>query len=264
MKPVAYRTLKVEKTDGIAVLTLNRPEVLNAVDDVMHRELVDVWPALAADPEIAAVVLTGAGRAFSAGGDMRWLESAHRNFGGQQRMMREALDIIEHMLRLEQPIVAAVNGPATGLGATLALFCDIIIMSESARIGDTHVRAGVVAGDGGTVIWPLLVGLHRAKEYLMTADLLDAREAERIGLVNRVVPAEELMPTALRYARRLAEGPAWAVRWTKLALNQWLKWGMSLTMPAALALEMLTFNTDDQLEAVRSFMAKRPPQFKGQ
>lgn len=263
MAQQTFRTLKVEKDEGVAVVTLNRPEALNAVDEVMHRELVDVWPALAADPEVKAIVLTGAGRAFSAGGDMRWLESTHRNFLGQQRTMREALDIIENMLRVEQPMVAAVNGPATGLGATLALFCDIVVMSETARIGDTHVRAGVVAGDGGTVIWPLLVGIHRAKEYLMTGDLIDGREAERIGLVNRAVPADEVLPTALAYARRLAEGPVWAVRWTKLALNQWLKWGLSLTMPAALALEMLTFNTEDQAEAARAFMAKRQPRFSG-
>jgi len=258
-----YRTLRVEREEGVAVVTLNRPEVLNAVDATMHRELAHLWPALATDPEVRAVVLTGAGRAFSAGGDMRWLEATHGHFPAQTALMREALDIIEDMLRVEQPLVAAVNGPATGLGATLALFCDIIVMSETARIGDTHVRAGLVAGDGGTVIWPLLVGIHRAKEFLMTGDLIEAREAERIGLVNKVVPPEELMPTALAYARRLSQGPPWAVRWTKLALNQWLKWGLALTQPAALALEMLTFNSEDQREAVRAFLEKRPPRFQG-
>ncbi len=259
----AYQTLRVDREEGVAVVTLYRPEVLNAVDETMHRELAQVWPALAADPEVQAIVLTGAGRAFSAGGDMRWLEATHGQFPAQRALLREALDIIENMLRVEQPLVAAVNGPATGLGATLALFCDIIIMSETARIGDTHVRAGVVAGDGGTVIWPLLVGIHRAKEYLMTGDLIEAREAERIGLVNKVVPPDQLMPTALAYARRLAQGPPWAVRWTKLALNQWLRLGLTLTQPAALALEMLTFNTQDQQEAVRAFLEKRPPRFQG-
>jgi enoyl-CoA hydratase len=259
-----YRTLLVSKEGNVAIVTLNRPEVLNAVDEVMHSELVGLWPALAADPEVDAIVITGAGRAFSAGGDMRWMQSTiQRSFLGQRQTMREALDILENMLRVEQPIVAAVNGPATGLGATLALFCDIIVMSEMARIGDTHVRAGVVAGDGGTVIWPLLVGIHRAKEYLMTGDLIDGREAERLGLVNKVVPPEELMPTALAYARRLAAGARWAVRWTKMALNQWLRWGLTLTQPAAVALEMLTFNTDDHREAVQAFLAKRQPQFQG-
>lgn len=259
-----FTTILVEKEEGVAIVTLNRPHVLNAVDEVMHGELVELWADLAADPEVNAIVLTGAGRAFSAGGDMRWMETTIQgNFLGQRRTMKEALAILEHMLRVEQPIVAAVNGPATGLGATLALFCDIIVMSETARIGDTHVRAGVVAGDGGTVIWPLLVGIHRAKEYLMTGDLIDGREAERIGLVNKVVPPEELMPTALAYARRLAQGATWAVRWTKLALNQWLRWGLTLTQPAAVALEMLTFNTDDHKEAVKAFLAKRQPHFQG-
>jgi len=230
----------------------------------MHRELTELWPTLGSDPEVKAIVVTGAGRAFSAGGDIRFLQAVHGNFLKQQHLRREAMDLVENMLRVEQPMIAAVNGPATGLGATLALLCDIVVMSETAKIGDTHVLAGVVAGDGGTIIWPLLVGLRRAKEYLMTGDLIDGREAERVGLVNRAVPPEQVMPTALQYARRLADGPAWAIRGTKLALNQWLRWGFLLTMPAALTLEMLTFNSRDQLEAAAAFIAKRAPNFIGE
>mgnify|MGYP000415728436 CR=1 FL=1 len=264
MTAQSYQTILIEKREGIATVTLNRPEVLNAVDEVMHRELTQLWPELGSDPAVKAVIITGAGRAFSAGGDIRFLQAVHGSFLKQQHLRREALDLVENMLRVEQPIIAAVNGPATGLGATLALLCDIVVMGETAKIGDTHVRAGVVAGDGGTIIWPLLVGIHRAKEYLLTGDLIDGREAERVGLVNRAVPPEQVMPTALQYARRLADGPAWAIRGTKLALNQWLKWGLLLTMPPALALEMLTFNSRDQLEAAQAFLANRPPRFTGE
>ncbi|MBI3965455.1 MAG: enoyl-CoA hydratase/isomerase family protein [Chloroflexi bacterium] len=259
----AYQTLKVDKADRIAVLTFNRPEQLNAVDATMHQELVTIWRDLAEDDEVAAIVVTGSGRAFSSGGDLRWLAAHNKSFDRQRRLMREAHLILENMLAVEQPIIAAVNGAATGLGVTLALFCDIVVAGERARFGDTHVRAGIVAGDGGAAIWPLMVGLHRAKEFLLLGGLLNAHEAERIGLVNRVVAADQLMPTALELARRLADGPTWAIRYTKVSLNQWLKFAMTLTVPTSLALEMLTFNSEDQAEAARAFLDKRAPRFGG-
>jgi enoyl-CoA hydratase len=156
-----------------------------------------------------------------------------------------------------------LNGVASGLGATIALFCDIIIAAKTARIGDPHVRVGIVAGDGGCVIWPLLVGPARAKEYLLTGDLVNAEEAERIGLINRVVAPEELYPTALALAQRLAAGAPKAIGWTKLSVNRWLKEGLNLIMDASLGLEWITFGTEDHREAVDAFLEKREPKYKG-
>lgn len=263
-----YTTIQVVKQDRVAQVILNRPEALNAVDRVMHRELENLWLELAEDGEVNAIVLTGAGRAFSAGGDLRGmkarLESPAENFAHIRRIQRGALALVENMLEVEQPIIAAVNGAATGLGVTIALLCDIIIASEQARFGDTHVRAGLAAGDGGAAIWPLLVGIHRAKEFLMTGDIISAREAERIGLVNKVVPHEELMPTSLALAQRLAQGPIWAIKWTKVSLNKWLKFATNMVVPTSLALEGHTMATEDHLEAVNAFLEKRQPQFRGQ
>lgn len=164
---------------------------------------------------------------------------------------------------MEQPIVAAVNGDAVGLGATLALFCDIIIASEKARFGDPHVRVGLVAGDGGAVIWPLLCGVTKAKEYLMTGDLISAAEAERIGLINHAVPLGEVMPKAIELARRLANGPTRAIRWTKLACNKRLRDEVNLVLDASLAVETISMLTEDHREAARAFVEKRSPKFKG-
>src|SRR3990170_2899742 len=215
-----YQFLKVEKDEGVATLTLNRPEILNAIHAPMHRELEEVFVDLAGDEEVAAIVMTGAGRAFSAGGDARAMAERTFTTPGPSLPLGHARRLIVNILEVEQPLIAAVNGAAIGLGATLALYCDIILCAEGARLGDPHVRMALVAGDGGVVIWPLLVGMAKAKECLMTGRLLEAQEAERIGLVNRVVPAEELLPEALGLARRLANGPRQAIQWTKFALNK--------------------------------------------
>jgi enoyl-CoA hydratase len=257
-----YRHIKVEKQNRIAVLTLNRPEVLNAVNMELHAELEDVFGDVARDEEVNAVVLTGAGRGFCAGGDVKTMDTAQ-----SQPSARTPLSgfrrLIHNMLEVEQPIIAALNGDAVGLGATIALFCDIIFAAENARIGDTHVKVGLVAGDGGAVIWPMLVGLPKAKELLLTGDLITAKEAERIGLVNRVVSLEELYPEVMGLANRLASGPSRAIRWTKLALNKRLREEVNLVLDASLAVEALSMTTEDHKEAVRAFIEKRAPQFKG-
>jgi enoyl-CoA hydratase len=175
----------------------------------------------------------------------------------------EARKIILDLLEVEQPIISAINGPATGLGATLALFSDVIFAAENARIGDPHVRVGVVAGDGGAIIWPWLVGAARAKEYLMTGDLLTAQEAERIGLINRVVPPDKLMSTAMEFATRLANGPTKAIRWTKVSVNKILRDTTNLVLDTCLALEKQCFYTEDHKEAISAFVEKREPKFKG-
>jgi len=257
-----YRYLKVEKEDGIAVLTMNRPEVLNAVHGPMHRELEEIFLEMARDQEVRAVVLTGAGRAFCAGGDARAMSSDDFRSPGVGVPLNIARRLILNLLEVEQPLIAAVNGAAAGLGATLALFCDIIIAAEDARIGDTHVRMGLVAGDGGVVIWPALVGVAKAKEMLLTGDFIDGREAERIGLINKAVPAEEVMPTAMALAHRLAQGPTRAICWTKFAINKRLRQEVNLALDTSTILESITVGSEDNLEAARAFLEKRPPRFK--
>ncbi len=262
-----YRTLLVEKADRVLTLTLNRPERLNAVGDGMHEELEDFFGRVNADSDVNAIILTGAGRAFCAGGDISEMggdsSGPGRTSGPAPAFSRGPRRMIVNLLEVEAPVIVALNGDAVGFGATLALFGDVIIASENARIGDTHVRVGFVAGDGGAVIWPLLVGVHRAKEYLMTGDLIPAREAERIGLVNHVVPADEVLPKARELAQRLADGPTWAIRWTKASINKVLRERMNLILDTSLAFEALSSGTEDMREAARAFMEKRKPNFTG-
>ena len=258
-----YQVIKVEKAQGVATLTLNRPQALNAFDSALHTELEDVLEEVARDPEVNAVVLTGAGRAFCAGGDIRGMEARLKDPSAPRINMEGARRLINNLLGVEQPLIAAVNGDAVGLGATVALFCDVIYMAETARIGDPHVRVGLVAGDGGAVIWPLLVGPARAKEMLLTGDLLSAKDAERMGLVNRVVPADQLMPTAMALATRLAKGPTKALRWTKLAVNKWLREQVNLVLDTSLGLEWVSMGLQDHQEAVRAFLEKREPRYTG-
>lgn len=258
-----YRFIKVEKKEGIATLTLNRPEVLNAVNPELHIELEDIFGDVARDDEVNVVVLTGAGRAFCAGGDVKAMAARPTEPSPARLTLSGARRLIHNMLEVEQPIIAALNGDAVGLGATIALFCDIIYAAENARIGDPHVRVGLVAGDGGAIIWPLLVGLAKAKELLLTGDLISAREAERLGLINKVLPQEELSQTVMALASRLASGPATAIRGTKLCLNKRLREEVNLVLDASLAIEGLSMISPDHWEAVQAFIGKRGPQFKG-
>ena len=259
-----YEFIQVEKQDKVGIVTLNRPEVLNAINDKMHTEVAHIFEDLGSDDEVNAVVLTGAGRAFCAGGDVRAMANrVGEATWGDRATTREAHKLINDMLDIQKPIIAAVNGAAVGLGATIALFCDVIIASERARLGDPHIKVGLVAGDGGAVIWPLMVGIHKAKEMLMTGDIIDAKEAERIGLVNRVVAAEDLMPEAMALARRLAHGPTRAIGWTKLSVNKVIKERVNLILEASLSLEGHSFNTYDHQEASKAFVEGREPQFQG-
>lgn len=257
-----YQCLKTEIKERVMTLTFNRPEVLNAVDSKMHTELTQIFPEIQADSQVEVIILTGAGRAFSAGGDIKWMQDMAEP-GVLENVLWEGRKIINDLLALEKPIIAKVNGPAVGLGATLALFCDIIIASERVSFADPHVRVGIVAGDGGAVIWPLLIGVCKAKEYLMTGDSIEAKEAERIGLINRVVPPEKLDETVWELALRLANGPIHAIRWTKVSVNKRLKATANLILDTSLALEGLTFQTEDHREAVQAFVEKRKPQFRG-
>lgn len=262
-----YQDLKIEVADRVATVTLHRPEARNAINQRLIRELRTIWDDLADDPEVNAVLLTGAGSWFSVGGDVKAMSERP---GGDVLEEGEVHDpmvsrrLVNRLLELDKPIVAAINGDCIGLAATTALLCDVTVMSAEARIGDSHVnKVGLVAGDGGTVIWPLLVGVNKAKEFLMRGTLLKGAEAERIGLVNHCVPAGEVMARARAIAQELADGPAWAIRWTKLSINQVVKDRVNHLLEASMALEQVTFETADHKEATRAFKEKRKPKFGG-
>jgi enoyl-CoA hydratase len=258
LDPEAYKTILIEKREnGVAVATLNRPEKRNAVDDTLHHELGQLPCDADADPDVKVLVITGAGRAFCAGGDFS---------GGltpSAQLWLEAARVVNSLLDCRKPVLTAVNGYAMGLGSTLALLGDVVFAARSAVFADTHVRMGIAAGDGGQLIWPLLMGVNRAKYYLMTGDRITADEAERLNLVNFVVDDEELMERTLELADRLAAGPGLAISASKVAVNQYMKMVSNVVMPLSLKLEEWTMTTEDFREAVMSFAEKRPPNYKG-
>jgi enoyl-CoA hydratase len=258
-----FTTLELERLGEVLRVTIAHPSsALNAVDDRLHRDLTALFAGLRREDRARAVVLTGRGRAFSAGGDFAWFPSL-RSVERLDALRRDARQLVWDLLDVEVPIVAAVNGHAMGLGASIALLCDVIFMAKEATIGDPHVRVGLVAGDGGAAIWPLAVGPARATQYLLTGDPLTAAEAERIGLVNRVVPAADLAEEAMAFARRLAAGAPLAVRYTKLAVNKLVKEALNVAFDTSTALELVTFQSADHQEALAALREKRPPLFKG-
>lgn len=263
MDYAGYHTLRFDRRGRILTVTIDRPEALNAVNAAMHEDLARVFREVQDDPGSDVVVLTGAGRAFCAGGDVAWFQAMIDDPAVFRRLVPEAKKIVFDLLDLEKPIICRLNGAAAGLGATLALLCDVIVAADTAKIGDPHVRMGLVAGDGGAVIWPQLVGYARAKELLLTGDMLTAHEAERIGLINRVVPAAELDAAVSGLAEKLAGGATLAVRWTKTVVNIPLKELAHTLMDASLAYEMASNETADHQEAVTAFREKRTPRFTG-
>ncbi len=261
MNVADYQHLLFERrANGVLLITINRPDRLNATDEVLHNELCRVWPDVSVDPETRVAVITGAGRAFSAGGDLAMVQSQVGNFRKVAAIMEEARSIVYNIIECEKPVISAINGVAVGAGLAVALMADISIMAEEARITDGHIRLGVGAGDHAAIIWPLLCGMAKAKYYLLTADFIDGREAERIGLVSRCVPGDRLLPTALEVAEKLATGPQLAIRWTKRALNNWLRQAGPI-FDASLALEMLNFFDEDVAEGAAAILEKRPPRF---
>jgi enoyl-CoA hydratase len=257
-----YRDLRFERHDhGVLLITINRPDHLNATDERLHSELANVWRDVAVDKETRAVVITGEGRAFSAGGDLGMVQRMSGDYRRVAAMATEAADLVLHMLDCETPIISAINGPAVGAGLATALMADISVINEDTRFTDGHLRLGVVAGDHAALIWPLLCGMAKAKYYLLTCDFIDAREAERIGLVSKAVPADQVLPTALEIAARLATGPQHSVRWTKRTLNHWLRAAIP-AFDASVAYEMLTFLGDDVREGAQAIAEHRPPRFE--
>jgi enoyl-CoA hydratase/carnithine racemase len=255
-----YQHLIVEKHDGIALITMNRPEVYNGTNSRLHYELGRIWLDIGMDGDVRVAVITGAGKAFSAGGDLDLIERFLGDSSAITSTMKEASDIVYNIINLEKPVISAINGIAVGAGLAVALMADISIASENARFTDGHIRLGVGAGDHSVIIWPLLCGMARAKRYLLTADFLDAKEAERIGLVSMVVPHEQLISTAMEFAQKLANGPQSAIRWTKRALNQWLR-VMGPAFDYSLATEMLGFFGPDVQEGLQALREKRAPNF---
>ncbi|MEZ5727346.1 MAG: enoyl-CoA hydratase-related protein [Burkholderiaceae bacterium] len=261
-----YECLKIEVADKLATVTLNKPERRNSIDHQFHMELQDIWPDLMADERVNAVLVTGAGKYFSVGGNVKGMQDRPGGDVFEEGAMLEPTGgrrIVQNLLDCEKPLIFALNGDCIGLAATVALLGDVIVCADTARIGDPHVRIGLVAGDGGAVIWPLLVGPNRAKEFLMRGTLLDAPWAERIGLVNYVEPVDQVLPKARAIAQELANGPTWAIRWTKLSVNKQLKDQFNLIMDTSYSLEMASFMTEDHREAVRAFVEKRKPNFTG-
>ena len=246
--------------ERILRITFNRPERYNALDATGHREITYVWREVDEDPDIDVVILTGAGKAFSAGGDFDMIEEIIDDFDTRARTWKEARDLVYNIINCGKPIVSAINGPAVGAGLVAGLMADVSIVARSVSLTDGHTRLGVAAGDHAAIIWPLLCGMAKAKYYLLTCERLSGEEAERIGLVSLCVADEELQERALGVATTLRDGAQSAIRWTKYALNNWLRMA-GPTFDTSTALEMMGFTSPDAREGVRALKEKRDPSF---
>jgi len=266
----AYRTLRIAYTgaDGAVLDVQMRADVaggngkLPTAGHVGHRELSEIWRDAQRDPQVRAVLLRGDGMGFSGGGDLTLVQDMAQDFAVRSQVWQEARDLVYNLINCDKPVVSAIHGPAVGAGLVAGLLADISVAAQSARIVDGHTRLGVAAGDHAAIVWPLLCGMAKAKYHLLLCEPVDGREAERIGLVSLAVPDEELLPKARELADRLAQGSATAVRWTKYALNNWLRMA-GPTFDASLALEFMGFAGPDVHEGVASLRARRAPDFHG-
>jgi enoyl-CoA hydratase len=255
-----YQYLRIERRQRVMWIALTNPPQ-NAVNALLHSELANIFTEVDSDSAVDVVVLTGGGNAFSAGGDLGDMKERKADTRYHMRLLEEGGRIIHSLLALRKPTIARINGPAVGLGATLALFCDITIAVDDAKIGDPHVRVGLAAGDGGALIWPLLVGFARAREYLLTGKLLNAVEAAKIGLINYAVPAAELDGKVAEFVEWFAHGPSQAISLTKRAINQALQQHAATMLEAHLGLEARSIFSDEHDEAVAAFLEHRKPSF---
>ena len=233
---------------------------MNTADAAMHSELVRVWRDIDADDSVNCAIITGAGKTFSAGGDFGMVREVMESFETRTRVWREARDIVYNMVNCRKPVVSAMRGVAVGAGLVCGILADVSIAARDCRITDGHTRLGVAAGDHAAIIWPLLCGMAKAKYYLLTCDLLDGAEAERIGLISLAVEDAELDAKSIEVASRLAEGAQSAVRWTKYALNNWLRLA-GPSFDASLALEFMGFTGPEAKEGLESHLEKRKPSF---
>lgn len=256
-----YRYLRFSSpADGVLEVLIDRPERMNATDEVLHTELTRVWRDVADDERAAAVLITGSGRAFSAGGDFAMLRRNIEDWPTRIHNWDATVRLVQALLDCPRPIVSAINGVAVGAGLAVALLADIPIAARSANLLDGHVRLGVAAGDHAVLLWPLLCGMAKAKYHLLTGAPIDGTEAERLGLVALVTEDEDLLDTARRTAAQLASGPPVATRLTKHALNNWLRAARPM-FDASAALEFLTFSGPEVREGLNAHLDKRPPRF---
>lgn len=259
----SYQHIAVTRDGRRLNVTLNRPEVKNAVNSRLHYELGRIWDDVMYDDDADVVVLTGAGDAFCAGGDIPWLKREFAKKHISPTMVYEAKKLVFSLLDFEKPVICRLNGDAIGLGATVALFCDTVIAVDTARLADPHVRVGLVAGDGGAIIWPHLIGHANAKRYLMTGDMIAAPEAVKLGLIAEALPAAELDAAVDKLVNKLLAGAQQAIRWSKLSVNIGLKHIATQIFDASMGLELITKLQPDHGEAVDAFLEKRKPKFGG-
>ncbi|MHB1128033.1 MAG: enoyl-CoA hydratase/isomerase family protein [Bacillota bacterium] len=259
---MGYTNVNLEKKDGVAILTLNRPEALNSLSQGLVSDFNQAMDEIAADEECRVVLLTGAGRAFSAGGDVKGMGG--RSDPAQARIgMQPINNMIKKIRSLEKPVIAAVNGFCVGAGFNVALATDIIISSDEAKFSQIFAQVGLIPDAGGTYFMPRLVGMHKAKELIFTKAMLSAADAEKLGLVNRVVPADQLMNTAMELAGELAQGPTRAYGLAKSMINQSLESDLDAMLEYEACAQAIAMMTEDHVEGVTAFKEKRKPQFKG-
>jgi enoyl-CoA hydratase len=262
METSRYEYLQLELADdGVLLVTLGDPDRLNAVSEHGHTELVEIWPEVDRDDTIRAVLLRSKGRAFSAGGSYEMVDHIIDDQSTHRRVLKEARELVRNIIECSKPIVSAINGPAVGAGLAVALLADIAVAGRGARIIDGHTTIGVAAGDHAAVIWPLLMGMAKAKFYLMTNEPLTGEEAERIGLVAQVVDDDDLESYTRNLATQLAGGSTEALAWTKHTLNHWLRMAYPI-FDASVAYEFLGFGGPDVVEGLAAVKEKRPPRFQ--
>jgi enoyl-CoA hydratase len=257
----AYDRLLIERpAEWVLKITFNKPATYNSVDAETHRQITYIWRDIGDDPSVRTVIVTGAGKAFSAGGDFEMIEGIIADPVKRMNTWKEARDLVYNMINCPKIIISAINGPAVGAGLVVALLADVSIAGKSARIIDGHVRLGVVAGDAACIIWPLLCGMAKAKFHLLTGRAVDGEAAERMGLVSLCVADDELQKTALDLANEMAEGAQSALRWTKYSLNNWLRQAGPI-FDTSTALEMLGFTGTEAREGLAAHREKRKPNF---
>ena len=257
-----YQELKVTKINRILTISINRPEDMNAVNEQLHGEFSTIFIDAEYDDDIDIVILTGSGKAFCAGGDLKWLLGIHGDPVATSYHISHDRKIQNAMLDMEKPIIAKVNGPAIGLGCSLALFCDFIYAPPRSKFADPHVSVGLVAGDGGCVMWPQLIGYARAKKFLLTGEIMLANDALEMGLITEVVNEDKIDEEVQELAEKLRDGAKYAIRWTKTSINAGLKVIANSIIDRAAAFENVTQLMEDHKIALQAFSDKEPPKFK--
>ena len=256
-----YEALEVIRHGNVLSIALNRPDALNTINAQSLMELSTVFIAASMDNEVDVIVLTGKGRAFSAGGDWNWMQEQIRDPQQLHEVLVNSKRMLYSIIDCEKPIICRLNGDAVGIGCTLALACDFVIADDHARLADPHVRVGLVTGDGGAALWSYFVGHMRAKQYLLTGDFIEARKAEEIGLITCAVPADELDACVASLVRKMASGPTRAVAWSKMVINTSLRQALSGSLDAELAYAALSSQTADHKAAVEAFLNGEKPVF---